>query len=770
MFLLKSIGNIVFGNNDGSLVQLPSGKLFYLDPNATQTRHQVFRDASMSIRKTDSPFNYELLVTRVFEEGEQELEAESENQEEDLLHDFEASFLIDQCLLFTVEGSKFIWADLEDETRTCGWEYVVDVSSNQTSIDLFFETMMSCMYERAFKKSAQDALELSIKSFTNQVQLEAKEASIGVWQPKSKTDKVAATNPPSSTTLKTPVKPAENTLKTTPVKSSPQAHKIRLPEAEIPDGSVLFTIDSSLWMFETGVGSFVPSLPKVTTKIYQTGRYEFSLVVFNDDAPVLSQVIEQRMNPFFDVHSLSFIWVWCDPVTSMPSISWSLKFDENDSVLFEKFNHFFCQCTYETLHKDEYAKMKESDQEYLEQLFKDMEIDEDLVTDEDAESDENVEDDETVQPTSLRVTSNSDDEDDEMVADRSQTSNSLLAVGKDRSFVVRGNRIGVFRHTNDDQLEFANTINNVGTTDGQYFSPRKLMLHKDDTSLLMLKPGDDKKVYKMDLDYGKVVDEWNLGDYVRIDDLAPITKHAQRTNNEELVGMNDRAIYRIDGRLDSKNKLASNTTTQYTSKVELSSVTTTKEGFVAVGSSKGDIRLFDRLGLQRAKTQLAGLGDKIIGLDTSDNGKYILATCETYLMVIDTEMKGETKNAFQKSIKTQPRRLQLKPEHVAWMGQRISFTPARFNTSSETSMEKTIVTSTGPYVITWNFRKVKQGKYHDYSIKQYSETVVADNFKYGADRSIIVALPSNVEMVSKNNLQTPTKMLKSRNSIVNSPY
>ncbi|KAJ2985359.1 hypothetical protein HDV02_000600, partial [Globomyces sp. JEL0801] len=142
MFLLKSIGNIVFGNNDGSLVQLPSGKLFYLDPNATQTRHQVFRDASMSIRKTDSPFNYELLVTRVFEEGEQELEAESENQEEDLLHDFEASFLIDQCLLFTVEGSKFIWADLEDETRTCGWEYVVDVSSNQTSIDLFFETMM----------------------------------------------------------------------------------------------------------------------------------------------------------------------------------------------------------------------------------------------------------------------------------------------------------------------------------------------------------------------------------------------------------------------------------------------------------------------------------------------------------------------------------------------------------------------------------------------------------------------------------------------------
>lgn len=81
------------------------------------------------------------------------------------------------------------------------------------------------------------------------------------------------------------------------------------------------------------------------------------------------------------------------------------------------------------------------------------------------------------------------------------------------------------------------------------------------------------------------------------------------------------------------------------------------------------------------------------------------------------------------------------------MGVPISFTPARFN-SGQGELEKSIITSTGPYVITWNFRKVKGGRLHEYSIKKYTEDVVADNFKYGADRSIIVALPSNVEMVS----------------------
>ena len=72
----------------------------------------------------------------------------------------------------------------------------------------------------------------------------------------------------------------------------------------------------------------------------------------------------------------------------------------------------------------------------------------------------------------------------------------------------------------------------------------------------------------------------------------------------------------------------------------------------------------------------------------------------------------------------------------------VSFTHARFNTGP--GSEKTIVSSSVPYVITWNFDRVKIGKVHDYSIKQYAEDVVVDNFKFGADRNIIVALGGNI--------------------------
>ena len=51
-----------------------------------------------------------------------------------------------------------------------------------------------------------------------------------------------------------------------------------------------------------------------------------------------------------------------------------------------------------------------------------------------------------------------------------------------------------------------------------------------------------------------------------------------------------------------------------------------------------------------------------------------------------------------------------------------------------------------------NFRRLKQGRTDDYQIKQYESRVVADNFKFGADKNIIVALEHNVLMASKKDL------------------
>ena len=164
-------------------------------------------------------------------------------------------------------------------------------------------------------------------------------------------------------------------------------------------------------------------------------------------------------------------------------------------------------------------------------------------------------------------------------------------------------------------------------------------------------------------------------------------------------------------------------------------------------------------------------GDPILGVDTTENGKYILATCKTYLLLINTELSdGSGGTGFTKSMggaeaKPIPKRLQLKPEHVAYMGSAPSFTPARFSTGQ--SEERAIITSSGPYVITWNLRRVKQGHLHDYQIKKYEDIVVADNFRYGQDRSIVVTLPENVTMISKKSLACPSPIsLRSPRNIV----
>lgn len=44
-----------------------------------------------------------------------------------------------------------------------------------------------------------------------------------------------------------------------------------------------------------------------------------------------------------------------------------------------------------------------------------------------------------------------------------------------------------------------------------------------------------------------------------------------------------------------------------------------------------------------------------------------------------------------------------------------------------------------------------------YKIKRYSEEVKADDFKFGSDKNVIVALPNEVNMVAKGSFKKPTR-------------
>jgi hypothetical protein len=268
------------------------------------------------------------------------------------------------------------------------------------------------------------------------------------------------------------------------------------------------------------------------------------------------------------------------------------------------------------------------------------------------------------------------------------------------------------------------------------------------------------------------------------------------SGEQTFLGLSSNALYRVDPRL-AGNKLVDDQLKQYVTKNAFSAAATTEKGQIAVASEKGDIRLFDRVGIN-AKTLIPALGDPIIGMDVSADGRWVLATTRTYLLLIDALQKGGKNDgklgfekAFAKDDKPQPRRLALTPSHVAQFQHEtkapISFTPARFNTGLD-DKETTIITATGPFIVTWSMKKVLANRKDPYSIKRYAEEVKADNFKFGSDKNLIVALPNEVDMVAKRALQRPTResiatpmkvgsgrrgtrgSYLGRNDIVNSPY
>ncbi|RKP10131.1 VID27 cytoplasmic protein-domain-containing protein [Thamnocephalis sphaerospora] len=737
--MLKSLGNLIWGQQDPTVVRLTSGQLFSrAGKDGGLALQLVFKDAQASIRSTSAPHQYQLVISRVYEEGEEELLQE---QGIDLDDDYE--FLLDTALhmhVTQVDGtSAFVWDDLTGEPGD-KLQFIVDEGIPQAKVTEFERAALRCMFERQYERPGSEATDEDLEAL--------------------KYSKPAADSSQAAS-------------------ASSAAQTLQLPAVrDAPTDNAEETCNSTaqLFLFNPETGTFQLQAREVHARLMLTAPYEYWLYVENDTRCWLRQAVEPGMNAVFNREHASFIW--CQYEDSGEVFSWSLRFPNPEDET--TFRETFSRCAYETMNRAKFAKVSKVDQEYLLEAYQeDVEMTdaEPLSENDDERSDEESAAEEDTEEEEEAV--DSEEEEERSNALGKQAKNSQLAVGykHDRSFVVRGNKIGVFKHT-DNKLQFSAAINDIKTLDGKVLNPQKVMLHEEDSAMVMMDPMQENMLYKMDLEYGKVVEEWQVHESVPCTAFAPDTKYAQLTQQKTLVGLSHNSLYRIDPRL-SGQKLVEDEFRTYSGKYGFSCVATTEQGWAAVGNEKGEIRLFNKLGII-AKAALPAIGDAILGLDVTADGRWLVATCRTYLLLVDCWNKQENISGFVKGFpkdkKPVPKRLQLKPEHVAYMGSQVSFTVARFNTGIN-EHEKTIVTSTGPYVITWNFRRVKQGKLYDYQIKQYDENVVADNFKYGQDRNIIVALPDDVQMAAKRNLnspkkvlQTPSKSLRSRSNIVNTPY
>ncbi|KAK6498555.1 hypothetical protein TWF481_011143 [Arthrobotrys musiformis] len=774
MFMIRNVSKLLFGETSKQdLLQIDSGQLYLIRPRSPKGYSEcIFKESAAFIRRTSTPHHYQLVVQRVFEEGEESLQEDSEDEDGD---GNDRVFLFDESLHFRStfrDGQAvFAWNDLlgdPDDT----FEFICDTATQPGQVNTFEIVAMQCQFERKYKRSYESATDVDLEQFSFSTP-----PIPPIVRP---TSPKAAQEPSQNPSAGHDVLRPKGTHHTPTVLQMEPQNPEQTGIDHHRDVSVLTKETAELHLYDMDSGTFILQDSELEAYVIDNGGWQYTLEVTDPGKKLwVTQPVVPDISPVFNFDYLSFIFnAYKEDQTPF---SWLLRFRDMPSL--ERFQEGLMRGLWEHLNQTSWLKAKSDDRDYIVEAFQDITMS-DASEDEQVESESDQEEEEGEDSLDNTVS----EESTQFPDDGAQEENSQLAVGttSDRSFVIRGNRIGVFKHTPANHLEFSTTINKVQTPKGKAFEPKKVMLHAGDTSMILQDQSNAHSVFKMDIETGKIVDEWKIHDDIPVINYVPQNKFAQLTSEQTFIGHSKNAIFRVDPRI-SGNKMVDSELKQYVSKNDFSAAATTEKGYIAVASNKGDIRLFDRLGIN-AKSHLPALGDPIVGIDVSADGRWILATCRTYLLLVDARQetgKNAGKLGFEKGFgkdsKPKPRRLALAPSHVAQFQHEtkmpLSFTVAKFNTGLDAE-ETSIVASTGPFIITWDLKKLLKGSKEPYSIRRYSEEVKADNFRFGSDKSVIVALPQQVDMVAKGSFKkatrqsiaTPVRQLRSRSSIVDSPY
>lgn len=683
-----------------------SGSLFVAPTADPSAQDVVYLSCSASVREGDAPFASELCVVRdADEEGEEDEGGEAAFPDTMV-------FALDAAARMGVDDVRFSWCDRSGQKR-----FALDVDDADEALALR-EAVCCALWEKLHGESSEGVGEEELAVVLG------------------------------------------------------RREEVR-PSDLLRASGELIRADTELYIYDTESDSFMLRMKEVVVTLNsatdeEDGSHAFLFFVFDKGSgrAVAESVVDNDMGAQFHPQALSLVWVMPKfgeaetgnlaegEYDSETQVCMSVKFEDSES--FQKLQNQYAVCLYQVNNQAtmDGNKLKEEDRAYVmasanddyEPMEVDSEAEEALAAEDEELSGRTLREDRPEARASMSGAGN----------DGQVNSQLAVAYNNDRTFVVRGDQLGVFSAAGNDGVEHRTTVNFVDPSrGGAAFRPSNILLQGKDTSMLVLDEADPTRVMRMDLERGEVVEQWGTGQTggANFNALTLPEKYANLTHNQEFMGLSKNGLTRMDPRTSEfvvqSKKYAAGT------RARLEAFATTGAGYIATASENGDIRMFDAVG-KNAKTHLPGLGDRVFGIDVTEDGNFVLATTEKYLLLIDTRVKGQAKGGFEKSMgkkKPQPVKLTISPQDRAKhrMGE-VSFTTAHFNTGA--SMERSIVTSTGPFIVTWNFRSVKQGKKDSYQVMRFMDNVVADQFAYGNDGKIVVTLPNDVTL---NGYNTPAK-------------
>ncbi|RDX83631.1 Protein CYPRO4, partial [Mucuna pruriens] len=356
---------------------------------------------------------------------------------------------------------------------------------------------------------------------------------------------------------------------------------------------------------------------------------------------------------------------------------------------------------------------------------------------------EDAEEDFTKSPTPVRSSQDLKEEFEEASNGGIQS----LALGAlDNSFLVSDNGIQVvknFAHGIQGKGAFVNFSDGY-QNGGAYCTPKKTLLMRAETNMLLMSPIGggklhSKGLHQLDIETGKVVSEWMFGKdgtEITMRDITNDSKGSQLDpSGSTFLGLDDNRLCRWDMRDRNgmvQNLVDSNTPVlnwaqghQFSRGTNFQCFATTGDGSIVVGSLDGKIRLYSVNTMRQAKTAFPGLGSPVTHVDVTFDGKWVVGTTDTYLVLICTiftDKEGRTKTGFAGRMGNRiaaPRLLKLTPLDSHQAGGNNKFRNAQFSWVTENGkQERHIVATVGKFSVIWNFQQVKDGSHECYRNQQ----------------------------------------------------
>ncbi|KAJ0247334.1 Dem-like protein [Hirschfeldia incana] len=365
-----------------------------------------------------------------------------------------------------------------------------------------------------------------------------------------------------------------------------------------------------------------------------------------------------------------------------------------------------------------------------------------------------------------------------------------LALGAlDNSFLVGSSGIQVFKNMRQGIQGKGVCVNFEGGYGGVHTAPKKALLMRAETNMLLMSPmSQNRGIHQLDIETGKVISEWKFekdGVDISMSDITNDGKGAQLDPSAStFLGLDNNRLCRWDMRdrygmvqdLASANApvLSWQQGHQFCRGTNFQCFASTGDGSIVVGSLDGKIRLYSSNTMRQAKTAFPGLGAPVTHVDATYDGKWIVGTTDTYLIVICTlftDKAGKTKTGFEGRMGNKiaaPRLLKLRPLDAHLAGSNNKFRNAQFSWVTEDGkQERHVVATVGKFSVIWNFQQVKNGShecYHDqeglkkcycYKIVLRNESIVDsrfmnDNFAVSGspEAPLVIATPMKVSSFS----------------------